>query len=292
MANLEAAARASLRHLGHGPQDRWLLCLPLHHVAGLSILVRSAFAGGSVELQEGFSPKAAATAMRGGVTMVSMVPTMLLRTLDHDPGPYRDLRAVVLGGGPIPDGLLERAAAAGIPALPSYGMTETFGQVATLRPGSLPERRAHPLPGIEMRIEPDGRIALAGAQVSPGYAGEPDRSDRWFVTNDRGEIDREGAVRVLGRSDAVIVSGGENVNPQVIETRSSGAGDVVGRHPRRGVGVIAVCHTVTPHPTSLEWLRERCQDTTPKRWTRADRIPRAAGQARPNGRPSLSRRLT
>lgn len=282
MANLEAAARASLRHLGHGPQDRWLLCLPLHHVAGLSILVRSAFAGGSVELQEGFSPKAAATAMRGGVTMVSMVPTMLLRTLDHDPGPYRGLRAVVLGGGPIPDGLLERAAAAGIPALPSYGMTETFGQVATLRPGSLPERRAHPLPGIEMRIEPDGRIALAGAQVSPGYAGEPDRSDRWFVTNDRGEIDREGAVRVLGRSDAVIVSGGENVNPQVIESALQGhpgAGDVVVVGiPDEEWGAIAVClYTGDATPDELsEWLRERVPGHhVPKRWTRVDRIPRA-----------------
>ncbi|MFO7299913.1 MAG: AMP-binding protein [Actinomycetes bacterium] len=283
MRNLEAAARGSVAHLGHGPEDRWLLCLPLHHVGGLSILVRTAYAGGSVEMLPGFNPAAAAEAMRGRVTVVSMVPTMLLRTLDHDPGPYEGLKAVVLGGGPIPDGLLERAAAAGVPALPSYGMTETFGQVATLRPGSPPDRRAHPLPGIGLRIEPDGRIAVSGDQVSPGYLGEPDRTDPWFVTNDRGEIDDEGAIRVLGRADAVIVSGGENVNPQVVETvlaAHPGAGEsVVVGVPDEEWGMIAVClYTGDATPDELAaWLRERVpRHHVPKRWLRVDAIPRAA----------------
>ncbi|HEX6947475.1 MAG TPA: AMP-binding protein [Acidimicrobiia bacterium] len=283
MANLEAAARASVEHLGHGPEDRWLLCLPLHHVAGLSILVRSAYAGGSVELLGGFTAEGAARAMRGAVSMVSMVPTMLLRTLDHDPGPFEGLRAVVLGGGPIPDGLLERAWAAGVPALPSYGMTETFGQVATLRPGSPPDRRAHTLPGIELRIEPDGRIAVAGDQVSPGYVGEPDRRDRWLVTNDRGSLDEEGAVRVLGRADSVIVTGGENVDPQVIESALDGhpgAGEVVVVGiPDEEWGAIAVClYTGDASPDELtEWLRERVpRHHVPKRWVRVERIPKAA----------------
>lgn len=283
MANLVAAARASAEHLGHGPDDCWLLCLPLHHVAGLSILVRSAYAGGSVRLMERFEPATAAAEMRGGVTMASMVPTMLVRTLEQDPGPYQGLRAVVLGGGPIPDGLLERARASGIPALPSYGMTETFGQVATLRPGAAPEARAHLLPGIEMRVEPDGRLAVAGDQVSPGYAGEPDRPDRWLVTNDRGQIDAEGAVRILGRADAVIVSGGENIDPQLIEAALAGHGSVgdfvVVGVPDPDWGAMVTClYTGDASAEDLDgFLRQRVPShLVPKRWVRVERIPRTA----------------
>ncbi len=285
--NLEAAAAGSASHLGHGPDDRWLLCLPLHHVAGISILVRSAYAGGSVAMTPGFTPESTARVMRSGVTMVSMVPTMLARTLGVDGGPYEGLRAVILGGGPIPDGLLEQAAAAGVPALPSYGMTETFGQVATLLPGSPPARRAHPLPGIELRIDSEGRIAVAGDQVSPGYLGEPDRSDSWLVTNDRGEIDEEGAVRVFGRMDSAIVSGGENVDPIRVEL-------VLAAHPEVdeavvvGVpddewGAIAVClYTGEADGADLAaWLRERIPGHhVPRRWIRVNALP-----ATPLGKP-------
>lgn len=280
LANLEAAARGSVEHLGHGPEDSWLLCLPLHHVAGLSILVRSAYAGGAVVMTDGFQPAVAAAAMRGQVTMVSMVPTMLVRTLDYDPSPYRGLRAVVLGGGPIPDGLLERAWRAGVPALPSYGMTETFGQVATLRPGSHPEYRAHPLPGVELRIEPDGKIAVAGPQVSPGYLGEPDRAYRWLVTNDVGTIDPDGALRVLGRADAVIVTGGENVDPASIESALAGhpgAGDlaVVGLPDPEWGAIVCCLYTGEADGDVLaSWLRERLPGhMVPKRWIRVGAIP-------------------
>lgn len=285
--NLEAAAAGSASHLGHGPADRWLLCLPLHHVAGISVLVRSAFAGGSVAMTPGFTPESAARAMRAGVTMVSMVPTMLARTLGVDSGPYTGLRAVILGGGPIPDGLLEQAAAVGVPALPSYGMTETFGQVATLRPGSPPARRAHPLPGIELRTDTDGRIAIAGHQVSPGYLGEPDRSDRWLVTNDRGEIDEEGAVRVFGRMDSAIVSGGENVDPIRVEVALTAHPEVddavVVGVPDDEWGALAVClYTGQAEGDDLaEWLRERIPaHHVPRRWIRVDALP-----ATPLGKP-------
>ena len=109
------------------------------------------------------------------------------------------------------------------PTLPTYGMTETFGQVATLEPGSPPARRAHPLPGIQLRIGSDRLIAVRGRQVSPGYLGEPDRTDPWFVTGDLGELDSDGALRVLGRADTVIVTGGENVDPARVEAVVSGA---------------------------------------------------------------------
>jgi len=231
-SNLEAAATASMAHLGHGAEDNWLLAIPLHHVGGLSILVRQAYAGGSVTLQSGFEPATFAAAMRGRVTMASVVPTMLRRILDH--GPFSGLRAVLVGGGPIPHGLLEEAVQAGLPVLPTYGMTETFGQVATLLPGSPVERKAHPLPGVDIRIEDDGRIAVRGDQVSPGYLGEPDRLDPWFVTNDLGSIEADGALRVLGRSDNIIITGGENVSPEQVEA-------ALRRHPRVGeVCVIGV----------------------------------------------------
>ena len=216
--NWEAAASASMQHLGHGPADTWLLALPLHHVAGLSILVRSAYAGGAVRLLPGFDPVAFATHLRRGVTLVSMVPTMMSRVLDVDPGPYDGLEAVLLGGGPIPDRVLDRAGAAGLPVLPTYGLTETAGQVATLKPGAPLENKAHPLPGVNIRIDPDDRIAVRGPMLSPGYVGEPDRgAEDWLVTGDMGTIDDDGALRVTGRADTIIVSGGENIDPAVVE---------------------------------------------------------------------------
>lgn len=280
-ANLEAAARASVEHLGHGPDDVWLLAMPLHHVGGLSILVRQLYAGGAVLLQPGFDTDRFAAAMRGEATMVSVVPTMLRRLLSM--GPFQGLRAVLVGGGPVPEDLLDDAAAAGLPVLPTYGMTETFGQVATLRPGSPLGRKAHPLPGIELRIEDDGRIAVRGEQVSPGYAGEPDRIDTWFVTSDLGGIDADGALRVIGRADSVIVTGGENVNPDHVEAvlrEHEGLVDVcvVGVDDEEWGQVVVGVFVGGADPADvISWATDRMPaHMVPKRLTRIDRIPRGA----------------
>ncbi len=225
-SNWEAACVASVKHLGHGPDDVWLAAMPLHHVGGLSILYRSAFAGGSVHWLPRFEARAVVEALRRGVTMASFVPTMLRRVLDHDSGTYAGLKAVLVGGGPLPDGLVEEAHERGLPVLPTYGMTETCGQVATLRPGSEPRRAAHPLPGIELRIGAGGRIEVRGPQVSPGYADQDDRPEHdWFVTPDRGELQADGALRVMGRVDDVIVTGGEKVDPGRVEA-------VLAAHPQ------------------------------------------------------------
>ncbi|HEX6221172.1 MAG TPA: AMP-binding protein, partial [Acidimicrobiia bacterium] len=111
MANLEAASQASMRHLRHDETDNWILAMPLHHVGGLSIVVRQVYSGGSITLLPGFDPVTFAAAMHEDVTMVSAVPTMLRRIIHF--GPFTGLRAVLVGGGPIPDGLLEEAVAAG-----------------------------------------------------------------------------------------------------------------------------------------------------------------------------------
>lgn len=281
MANLEAASEASARHLGHGADDDWLLAMPLHHVGGLSIIVRQAFTGGSVTMLPGFDVESFADAMSGAVTMVSVVPTMLRRLIDR--GPFADLRAVLVGGGPIPDGLLEDAVEAGLPVLPTYGLTETFGQVATLRPGSPVERKAHPLPGIDLRIESDGRIAVSGAQVSPGYWGQPDRDDPWFVTNDLGVLDDEGAVRVLGRADTIIVTGGENVSPEPVEavvTECPGVEEaLVLGVPDDEWGQVVVCvyRGEASEAVVADWVGARVAGhAVPKRWARVESIPRTA----------------
>jgi O-succinylbenzoic acid--CoA ligase len=281
LSNLEAAARASAAHLGHGRDDDWLLAMPLYHVGGLSILVRQAHAGGSVTMMPGFEPASVARALRRNVTMASVVPTMLRRLFEY--GPFDGLRAVLVGGGPIPHGLLEEAVAVGLPVLPTYGMTESFGQVATLRPGSRVERKVHPLPGVGLRIEPSGRIAVRGEMVSPGYWGRPDRLDPWFVTGDLGRIDEDGALRVLGRADTVIVTGGENVSPEVVEAVIENCPGVealvvVGVPDEEwGQAVSCLYQGTASKDAVVAWLGDRLPPyAVPKKWMRVDSIPRTA----------------
>jgi len=279
--NLEAAARGSAEHLGHGSEDNWLLAMPLHHVGGLSIVIRQMYTGGSITLLPGFDVAKFAGAMHGRVTMASVVPTMLRRLLDHDRGPYSGLRAVLVGGGPIPDGLLEEASGAGLPVLPTYGMTETFGQVATLRPGAPLRRHVHPLPEVDITITEKGRIAVRGEQVSPGYLGEPDRDSDWFVTPDLGRIDEDGALQIVGRADAVIVTGGENVDPQrvemTIEDHPSVLEAVIVGLPDEEWGNAVVCAYVGDVSADVlaAWASERLpRAMRPKRWKRVEALPR------------------
>lgn len=286
--NWEAAAEASMEHLGHGSDDTWLLALPLHHVAGLSILVRSAYSGGAVRLLPGFDPVSFAAHLRQGVTVASVVPTMLSRVLEVDPGPCDGLRAVLLGGGPIPDHLLDQAGAAGLPVLPTYGLTETAGQVATLKPGAPLENKAHPLPGVSLRIEPDQRIAVRGLMVSRGYVGEPDRDVKdWLVTGDLGMIDSEGALWVTGRADTIIVSGGENIDPALVEaalTQMAGVDEaLVAGVDSETWGMETVCLYVgeaKPAKVEAELRRLLPGFMIPKRWLQVAELPKT-----PMGKP-------
>ena len=145
--NWEAAARASQQYLGNDSRDVWLLTMGMHRVGGLAVVLRSALSGGRVRIPPRVDAKEISAALRSGVTFVSLVPTMLRRILEFHPGPYSGVRTVLVGGGPIPDGLMERAARAGLPVLASYGLTETCGQVATARPGSSAETECAPVAG-------------------------------------------------------------------------------------------------------------------------------------------------
>jgi O-succinylbenzoic acid--CoA ligase len=237
--NHRASAAASARWLGHGRDDRWLCCLPLHHVGGLAILLRAVLDGSAVVLQDGFdADRVLAALARERVTHVSLVSLMLRRLFEADPGARADLtalRGVLLGGGPLPEDLIAESLARGVPVAPTYGLTECASQVATLPPGDLGARRGtvgRALPGLALRIvREDGRearcgeageIAVAGPVITPGYWERPEESaaalrDGWFHTGDLGRLDPEGFLTVIDRKAEMILSGGENVYPAEVE---------------------------------------------------------------------------
>ena len=229
--NFWASASASALNLGLDPSDRWLACLPLNHVGGLSIPIRSAIYGTAVELHARFQPEAVNRAVRSGdVTLLSVVPTMLRRMLNADDRPFDgSLRAVLVGGGPVPPALLERATARGLPVVQTYGLTEACSQVTTLSPS---EAMSHlgsagrALLSADVRVDaPTGEpaeIQIRGPAVTPGYYRDPEATatafaDGWLQTGDIGFLDKDGFLTVLDRGDDVIVSGGENVYPAEVE---------------------------------------------------------------------------
>jgi O-succinylbenzoic acid--CoA ligase len=223
--NVAAAVAASGVHLGNTSADRWLLALPLFHVGGLSILWRSAAAGGAVVLHDRFDAERVATTLRAGeVTIASLVPTMLSRVLDVDPGPFGRVRAVLVGGAAAAPTLIERGLAAGLPLLATYGLTEACSQVATVAPGEEAASLVsvgRPLNGVTVGIDRAdesglGEIVVDGPTVSPGYAFEPPRVGPHH-TGDLGRLGKDGRLVVFGRADDMIVTGGENVAPAVVE---------------------------------------------------------------------------
>ncbi len=233
-----ASAAASARHLGRAAGARWLACLPLYHVGGLSILVRSLLAGTTVLLHERFDASAVSRALDAErATGISLVPTMLARLLEArgpQPAPAA-LRCLLLGGAPAPAALLERARERGLPVAPTYGLTEACSQVATRRPGEAhgPEGAGlEPLPGIALRIAREdgseaapgeaGEILVRGPGLMRGYLGRPEESAAalrggWLHSGDLGRLDARGWLRVLDRRSDLVVSGGENVYPAEVE---------------------------------------------------------------------------
>ncbi len=223
-ANHWSSATASALNLGLVPTDSWLACLPLFHVGGLSILLRSVVYGIAAVVQPRFDPGHVNQAIdAGGVSIVSVVSTMLDRVLDDRKGrPFpATLRVVLLGGGPAPLPLIERALGSGAPVVQTYGLTETASQVVTLAPEDAVRKvgsAGKPLMGSQIRIGPDGEIWVRGPTVSPGYLHQPRRTPRdWLETGDLGYLDADGYLYVLDRRDDLIISGGENIYPSEVE---------------------------------------------------------------------------
>jgi o-succinylbenzoate---CoA ligase len=201
--------------IGVAPTDLWLCCLPLHHVGGLAIVMRSALYRTGLVL-EPFEPNGVAEQLAAQpVTIISLVPTMLARLLDAG-ADLGALRCLLLGGGPAPQELVDRALDTGAPVTPTYGLTEAASQVATMSPGETrrkPGSVGPPILTTEVRIDEEGRICVHGPSVAPAAVGE----DGWLRTGDLGRLDEDGYLYVLGRADEMIISGGENVSPEEVE---------------------------------------------------------------------------
>jgi O-succinylbenzoic acid--CoA ligase len=205
--NFLASALGSAVALGLDPAERWLCPMPLTHVGGLSIPIRSAIYATTAVLHGRFDAEAVLSELMNPerrITLVSLVPTMLARLLDAGLEKPPTLRWALLGGGPIAPALLERAHAAGVPLAPTYGMTEACSQIATF---------GWPLPGVELRIASDGEVLVRGPIVSPGATDE----DGWLHTGDLGRSDKRAGLQIIGRKSDTIVTGGENVAPTEVE---------------------------------------------------------------------------
>jgi O-succinylbenzoic acid--CoA ligase len=214
------------------PATGWLASLSLAHVGGLGVIWRAALAGVPVAVPAGGDQVSLRISMAEPVSHVSLVPYQLARLLESvaDPAPAH-LRAVLLGGGPVPPDLVKRALGAGWPVVPTYGMTESASGVTALttteaadRPGSA----GRPLPGAELRISRSGldgigEIEVRGPSIFAGYVGRPEETaaafdrDGWYRTGDLGRLDADGYLTVADRRLDLIVSGGENVYPAEIE---------------------------------------------------------------------------
>jgi o-succinylbenzoate---CoA ligase len=209
------SALGSALNLGVEREDRWLCCLPLNHVGGLTILLRSAIYGTAAAIHPGFDVDRVAAALdEEPVSVVSLVPTQLVRLLDADAAV--DLpRLLLIGGGPVAAEVLEEALGRGATVVQTYGLTEACSQVCTLGPGEAAARvgsAGRALPGIEVRIA-DGEILVRGPTVAPAALA----GDGWLHTGDLGRLDDDGYLWVEGRRDDLIVSGGENVRPDRVE---------------------------------------------------------------------------
>jgi O-succinylbenzoic acid--CoA ligase len=301
------SAMGSVLNLGLRLEDKWLACVPLFHMSGLSIVMRSVIYGMAVEVQTGFHPAEANRAiLERGVTIVSVVSNMATRMLDvlEERVYPESFRCLLLGGGPAPLPLLERCRNKGIPVYQTYGMTETASQTATLSPEDSLIRLGSAgkalFPGelsirADNRVLPpgeEGEIAVRGPHVTPGYWKRPDATreafrDGWFHTGDIGYVDQEGFLYVLDRRCDLILSGGENVYPAEVEAvllshPAVAEAAVVGQADSRW-GEVPVAFVVfrkgaTMDETSLlQYCEERlARYKVPVRIIRTERLPRNA----------------
>ena len=230
MLSVEALAASSVgTAMALRGEGQWLLALPLNYVAGLQVLVRSLFAGTrpwSMDLSAGFTTEAfteAALELTDKMRFTSLVPTQLSRLLTNPTAEtltvLRRFNAILLGGGPINPVLLEAARGAGLQIVTTYGMSETCG-------GCVYD--GVPLDGVQLTIR-DGLVVLGGEVVASGYLGNAELTAasffeeehdgemvRFYATGDLGELDSEGRLRVLGRADDVIITGGLKVSPAAV----------------------------------------------------------------------------
>jgi o-succinylbenzoate---CoA ligase len=288
-AALTHSAGASLARVEARPGERWLLSLPPSHVAGLQVLVRSLLSGTDL----GLAPAATADALAAsGCAHISLVPTQLVRLLDEPGGTaaLAGFSSVLVGGAAAGATVLDRARAAGINAVTTYGMSETCG-------GCVYD--GVPLDGVRVRADDEGRLRISGPVLMNRYYGRPDLTGEAldggeFATSDLGSV-ADGRVVIRGRADDVINTGGHKVIPgEVAAALSSCPGVrevvVVGRpDPEWGERVTAVVVPADPtDPPGLELLRIHVRETLPRYASPSEVELTEAIPVLPSGKPDLA----
>ena len=220
---IRAHVQASKEVLGKTEQDNWLMVLPLFHVSGLSILMRSLYNGTAVTILPKYDESQVLKLIESeNINMMSLVPTILTQL--EPKITHHKLRVILLGGEFIPMALIDACEKKSLPIYKTYGMTETFSQSVTFSVLDYPHKRdsvGKPLPGMQVRIDkPDadgiGEIHLTGPMVMTGYI-DKEPIDGDLNTDDIGYIDEDGFVYILNRRKDLIISGGENIYPKELE---------------------------------------------------------------------------
>ena len=220
---IRAHVQASKEVLGKTEQDNWLMVLPIFHVSGLSILMRSLYNGTAVTILPKYDKAQVLKLIESeNINMMSLVPTILTQlepSISH-----HKLRVILLGGEFIPMALIDACEKKSLPIYKTYGMTETFSQSVTFSVLDYPHKRdsvGKSLPGMQVRIDnPDadgvGEIHLTGPMVMTGYI-DKEPIDGDLNTDDIGYVDEDGFVYILNRRKDLIISGGENIYPKELE---------------------------------------------------------------------------
>lgn len=234
-AGLQANAVAAIAAQGLGARSRVLAVLPLFHVGGLCIQTLPALvAGGAVNLQPRFEPGAWFDAVQGWrPTTTLMVPAVMKALIEHPRWATADLsslRFVASGSQIVPRALIDAFHARGVPVAQVYGATETGPVSVVLRPDeaqSHPGLAGRPALGVQLRLAADGEIWLKAPNLMRGYHRSAESgfdAQGWFHTGDLAVRHADGLLQVVGRSQDLIISGGENIHPAEIE-------NLVAQHP-------------------------------------------------------------
>jgi len=264
--SVKASALATSGALGVDPvSDRWLCCLPVSHIAGLSVITRALTLGVDLEVHHGFDADAVVDAARRGATLTTVVPTALAR---FEPALFR---AIVVGGS-APPALIPPNCRI------SYGLTETGSAVAY---------DGYALAGVELRSL-DGEVLVRGPMLLRGYRDgtTPVDAEGWLHTDDAGVVHPDGRLEVHGRRGDLIITGGENVWPTPIERvlhdlPSVAEVAIVGRPDDQWGQVVTalVVPTDRDSPPTLDELKALLRETlpaycAPRRLELVDSLPR------------------
>ncbi len=294
---LRASAAAACLRLELTRDDHWCACLPLDHIGGIATLLRAHLTGFTVHLHARFDTTAVGADLLGAgdvrITGTSLVPTMLQRLMVADVPWPAAMRVLLIGGGPLDLRLAQRSLELGVAPCQTYGLSECASQVCTLAPDEAPAglgTAGTPVAGMEVSLSLAGAIRVRGSSLMDGYedfgdGAHPFDADGWFTTGDLGAFDAAGRLSVLGRTDEVIITGGEKVSPFVVEAlleqhpQIAEAGVHGEPDPEWGqrVCVVLVARGQPLNDDELRDVFSRLADfQRPKRWRWVAALPRTA----------------